>query len=386
MDDRMAFEEEMETQALPEEQIEEITRDFEREPGIFNIANVVGVGAGTKYKEGKNTGEPAVKVLVSQKLPKGPMLSSEDLIPPQIGGTTTDVEEVGYLVAGLAGTSRSRSAQGGVQTTQTREPFTEATEPMEVIESTIPSGNGRGLEIPERVGAPATIEQQEATIQLLRSRVRPVEGGYSIGHPRVSCGTYATAVIDSRAFPGIPPKFYALSNNHVLAASNLGRAGDGILQPGRCDGGRYPADVIAHLSRWVPLRFGGPQNLVDAAIAEGPFQWLDREVYWIGYTEGVINRWPAIGQLLQKTGRTSNWTTGRVTAINATVDVGGYPGGWARFARQIVTTPMSAGGDSGSLVLDQNRNAVGLLFAGSAQATIMNHIVFVQNSLGIRVA
>jgi hypothetical protein len=53
--------------------------------------------------------------------------------------------------------------------------------------------------------------------------------------------------------------------------------------------------------------------------------------------------------------------------------------------RQIITTNMSAGGDSGSLLCDMNENAVGLLFAGSSSITIHNDIRYVQTLLGIRV-
>ena len=88
---------------------------------------------------------------------------------------------------------------------------------------------------------------------------------------------------------------------------------------------------------------------------------------------------------MQKTGRTTNYTTGRVTAINATVNVNYGGGRVARFIRQIVATNMSAGGDSGSLITDVQENAVGLLFAGSSRATIMNRIDYVQALLGIRV-
>ncbi len=51
-----------------------------------------------------------------------------------------------------------------------------------------------------------------------------------------------------------------------------------------------------------------------------------------------------------------------MVAINATVDVGYGGGKVARFTDQIITTPMSAGGDSGSLILSAEDNqAVGLL-------------------------
>jgi hypothetical protein len=122
---------------------------------------------------------------------------------------------------------------------------------------------------------------------------------------------------------------------------------------------------------------------VDAAIAEGEFHDLDREIYWIGYVKGIAS--VEIGTLVQKTGRTTSYTTGRVTAINATVNVNYGGGKVAKMCRQIVTTNMSAGGDSGSLLLDMKENAVGLLFAGSPFVTIHNNIFFVQALLGIRV-
>ena len=57
-----------------------------------------------------------------------------------------------------------------------------------------------------------------------------------------------------------------------------------------------------------------------------------------------------------------------------TIDVDYGPGRLARFVGQIITTPMSAGGDSGSAVLDMNGKVVGLLFAGSDSVTILNPI------------
>ena len=119
-------------------------------------------------------------------------------------------------------------------------------------------------------------------------------------------------------------------------------------------------------------------------IAEVQFHDLDRSIYWIGHVRGVrtLNR---IGDIVQKTGRTTNYTTGRVTNINATVNVNYGNGRVARMVRQIVTTNMSAGGDSGSLLCDTRENAVGLLFAGSSRITIHNHIAYVQRLLGIRV-
>ncbi|MGB2865034.1 MAG: hypothetical protein WBC05_17030 [Sedimentisphaerales bacterium] len=308
-------------------------------------SNVVGLGIGVKWKNGQPTGEPALVVLVSQKLEKD-QLSADDMVKSKLAEMQTDVLAIGY-------------------------PF---------------AGEG---------------EPQEAGIQSLARRIRPAEGGYSIGHFKITAGTIATCVYDilpgGKVSPpahgiGIPRRYYILSNNHVLANSNNAALGDPILQPGQFDGGADPADRIARLSRFIPIIFEPPvpralhKNLVDAAVAEGQFHDLDREIYWIGYVRGWRRKANVrVGTIVQKTGRTTNYTTGRITAINATVDVGYGGGRVARFRDQIVTTNISAGGDSGSLVTTLDDVAVGLLFAGSSIATIVNQIENVRSLLKIEV-
>ena len=305
------------------------------EDALLAKENVVGVGVGHKIKAEQDTGEPCLTVFVSQKLAPE-LIRVNDMIPATVQKFKVDVVETGDIFAGI-----------------------DAAE-----------------ELPET--------EEEVGIEALRVRVRPVEGGYSVGHHKITAGTYATAVYDATPYPGIPRKYYVLSNNHVLANSNNARIGDPILQPGPYDGGIYPRDMIARLSRFVPIRFGGPCNYVDAAIAEGEFHGLDREIYWIGYVKG-IRFMTKPGEIVQKTGRTTNYTTGKVTSINATVNVNYGGGRVAKFCRQILTTNMSAGGDSGSLLCDLNENAVGLLFAGSSRVTVHNHILYVQSLLGIRI-
>lgn len=297
--------------------------------------NVVGVAVSHKIKKDQDTGDPCLTVFVEQKL-DGALLGSDQAIPKTIKKYKTDVIETGPIFA---------------------EPH--HTEDL------------------------AQDEEPEVGIQTLRGRIRPVEGGYSVGHYRITAGTMATAVYDRSPFPGIPRRYYMLSNNHVLANSNNARIGDPILQPGPYDGGTYPRDLVARLYRFVPIRFDGRCNYVDAAIAVGEFHDLDREVYWIGYVKGVAT--VGVNTIVQKTGRTTSYTTGRVTAINATVNVNYGSGRVGKMCRQIVTTNMSAGGDSGSLLCDMNERAVGLLFAGSSSVTIHNDIRYVQSLLGIRV-
>lgn len=337
------------SEIVPEE-FTELARVQAAEQGaLLDRPNVVGVALGTKHTDGVDTGENAVTVLVETKLPQA-MLTEDEMVPRTLGTATTDVQEVGVLQA---------------------------------LQS---HGNGAPRAVLPDVASAASEQVGPFT---LAKRFRPAFGGVSVGHVGITAGTLGTCCYDAAAFPGKPARYYILSNNHVLANSNAAAIGDPILQPGPFDGGTFPADVIARLSRFVPIKFiqAGqpvPLNFVDAAIAEGQFHDLDRRIYWVGHLKG-LNVAPAIGLLVQKCGRTTNYTTGRITNINATVDVNYGSGRVARFAQQIITGDMSAGGDSGSLVADLGERAVGLLFAGSAVATIINPISRVQQLLGIRV-
>ena len=79
------------------------------------------------------------------------------------------------------------------------------------------------------------------------------------------------------------------------------------------------------------------------------------------------------GMKLQKSGRTTGYTMGKIKDMDAAVKVD-YDGKTAVFVGQILTTAMSQGGDSGSLVLNDRKQAIGLLFAGSEAVTILNPI------------
>ena len=58
-----------------------------------------------------------------------------------------------------------------------------------------------------------------------------------------------------------------LSNNHVLADVNRSRRGQKSCSRAALDRGKPASDVIAQLTRFVPVQFGGLPNLVDAAVA-----------------------------------------------------------------------------------------------------------------------
>lgn len=340
--------------------------------------NIVGVGVGVKWTKGQPTGKPSLIVLVTNKVYTG--LSESAMIPSQVADMQTDVLRVGYPLAGV-----------GFLPTVGGPPSVDGMRP--------PLMNGGVATFPGTEVRPSPVLRP----QVLTQRLRPVQGGWSVGHYLITAGTVSTGVYDflpgATVSPpayglGTPPKYYILSNNHVLANSNAGYPGDPILQPGPYDGGVDPADRIATLSRYIPITFEPPvpralhQNQVDAAIAEVRFDELDRSIYWIGYVQGWRPKAEvSVGLPIKKVGRTSNLTIGAITVTNATIDVNYGGGRVARFTDQIVTTPMSAGGDSGSLVLSlEDNRAVGLLFAGSPFVTIVNQFENVRSLLQVEVS
>ncbi len=219
---------------------------------------------------------------------------------------------------------------------------------------------------------------------------RPVPIGVSTGHGDVTAGT-----IGARATDG--EHTFALSNNHIFAANNGGTAGDNLMQPGVVDGGRDPDDVFGTLYDYEPIRFCGrlgcEMNRIDAAVALTTSEQLSSSTPEGGY--GSPRSWTEeaeLGMSVQKYGRTTGHTVGRITGINATIDVG-YSAGTARFEDQIVISgsgSFSAGGDSGSLIVTKgmllaDRRPVGLLFAGTPTTTLANPIDLVLDRFGIEI-
>lgn len=62
----------------------------QHEDALMALPNVQGVGLGEKG------GQPAIKVFVSRKVPKD-ALAENEMVPAQLDGVPTDVEEVGTV-------------------------------------------------------------------------------------------------------------------------------------------------------------------------------------------------------------------------------------------------------------------------------------------------
>jgi len=318
---------------------------------LLRKRNVVGVGLGYKTTGGETTDELSVVVSVTRKMPAS-ALTSKHLVPRFVEDVKTDVVETGVL---------------------------------------------RALPAPTADRGP-------------RDRWSPkAPPGVSIGHYLVTAGTFGCLVHRDN-------ELFILSNNHVLANSNHYQKWDPILQPGTADGGGMD-DTIARLVEAVDLAFEsepsdcqladftarllnaiagamgsyhgvkavkqtGATNRVDAAIARviRP-ESVTHEILGIGPPVGVGAA--HLGTEVQKSGRTTGVTQGRIAQVEATVRIN-YFGATAVFEDQLIASAMSEGGDSGSAVLDMDRRFVGLLFAGSPVTTILNPIDTVLSSLNVR--
>jgi hypothetical protein len=241
----------------------------------------------------------------------------------------------------------------------------------------------------------------------------------SCGHYQITAGTFGAVVWDEKT--GEP---FILSNNHVLANATSGRdgkarPGDPILQPGAADGGVVERDKIAYLERFIPVEMSGrvpaclvtrsvesamnkwlsatrspvrvevvsrsladSTNLVDAALARPLSPTLiSPDILELGEIRGY--REPSLGLRVRKSGRTTGVTEGEIQVVDVTVNVVYSDDVTATFTDQILTGKMGAGGDSGSVLVDEEMNAVGLLFAGSDKSTIYNRITTVLGMLGV---
>ena len=331
------------------ERILKVKEAVERE--LMKIPGVHAVGIGPKITGGKMTSEIAIHVLLPRKKPLREILP-EEVIPPEIEGIKTDVLEVPLFIVsvGLPDTTRYRPLKGGTQ-------------------------------------------------------VRAAGG---LGAGTLACLAKTTAS---------PIQVVALSNHHVLFSGTAKgpscwgcTSGSDVGQPTTSSG-----DVIGSNLR------GFANEQIDAAIAvvSDGTQYL-AEVEDFGLISSV--RTTPITQddlmnlasqptpqkfFVNKRGRTTGLTRGWIASANLT----GGPVLWpdnsvqrAHYVNQLLVVPASftgmpgsgggppltESGDSGSLVIDDNHQAVALLFSEITDPSspitgsyLACHITDIQTQLGI---
>lgn len=207
----------------------------------------------------------------------------------------------------------------------------------------------------------------------------PVTGGYSIGPLNLGiAGTLGCLVKDDF-------DIYLLSNNHILANLNTLPIGTPIIQPATLDGG-IPLYQIASLSKFIPLEFSNsfnsPENYVDCAIAKitNP-NFVSSRITHIGTPRGVADG--KLGSIVKKVGRTTGLTFGKIIALHVTQKVLSTNKSLTIFKDQMIATGMSEVGDSGSLLLNENNYAIGLLLSGNGSVSIFNPIKAVLSALDV---
>jgi hypothetical protein len=200
-----------------------------------------------------------------------------------------------------------------------------------------------------------------------QARQRPLLIGASVGHFSITAGT-----IGGFVRPRNGGAVAMLSNNHVLADEGRGGIGDDILQQGRFDKGRRPQDVVAVLANFVSFKTNSA-NFIDCAIAsiQDGTDFDRATLQGIGAFSGQTAA-AADNIQVAKVGRTTGVTRGRVTAFELDDVIVSFDVGNLRFDDQLEIegagdSMFSDGGDSGSLIVNEDLSAVGLLFAGSDQ-------------------
>ena len=247
----------------------------------------------------------------------------------------------------------------------------------------------RDLLASPRIAAICERARDEVDVQYIglvtkfQSRVRPLAVGVSVAHEDITAGTLGCFVRTGDGADAI------LSNNHVLADENRASVGDAILQPGPADGGSAPDDVVARLAAFVELQTTGV-NRLDAAVAT-LVEGIDFDPATLpgGQRLDAAVLAPEDADAVEKVGRTTGHTRGRVAAFNVIgVTVAYDIAPLLRFDGQIEvhsagSEPFGRPGDSGSVIYSADgRRPVGLLFAGSDQGGAGNLGVTFANPIG----
>ncbi|MPQ44618.1 hypothetical protein [Clostridium tarantellae] len=298
---------------------------------FLNKKNVIGIGRGFKVINGINTKELSLNVLVEKKVSLS-NLEKNNIIPENFLGIKTDVIQVGRIN-------------------------------LNNRESNLPK--------PRLQSNPFSL-------------VRPLRAGYSISPINSEfSGTLGCIVFDN-----LNNKPYILSNNHVLADNNKLEVGTPIVQPG---GELNKNNIIGKLSKVVYLNlslkknegyFDNVPNHADCAIAElFPNIPYLKHIPSIGKVTGIstIN----LEDKVKKFGISTHDTEGVIENLDVVIKCPVKPGANAIFSKQIAATRMSDKGDSGSLVVDANKKAVGIVFCATKSLTIINPINLILNYFNV---
>lgn len=362
---------------------------------LLDKQNVVGVAVGYKNATGETTGDVAVVVLVEQKKPLA-ALTAQDVIPKELEGMKTDVVEVGYLRAQQTARDRYRpvipagvtighyKVTAGTLGAVVKDRTTGATL---LLSNNHVLANSNDALIGDDILQPAAMDGGHLPADVVAKLERFVKLRYT------DETTTPPPVVTPPPTP--PPTNPPTTNTGcdivslVVTVANALAALLGSSQrvtTTTLSAGSQTAGGIAVPAPVTGTALAVPENRLDAALARPlDASMFSSNIQTIGVVSGTKE--PVLGMRVRKFGRTTEYTEGNITLINATVNIAYNTAAGAKTARfvgQTITEAMSQGGDSGSLIVDATENkAVGLLFAGSTLATIFTPITVVLSELNI---
>lgn len=362
---------------------------------LLSKPDVYAVGLGEKMSKGRRTGKRALICSIKKKKPLA-QLAKEEMIPSEIDGIPTDIVEIGDRPRAFpAYQDKQRPVVPGVSTGH----------------YAITAGTIGGV-----------VEVDGQNMLLSNNHVFANENSASLGDPIIQPGDYDGGNINDRI--GVLYDYVPLTFVHQTEPtpppSDEPPTPDPEPEPDPTptpppeeDSKCFVANIFVKSLNKVAEIFGretrlkavrpsktvaAPQevvtkqiirNRVDAALCKLD-DGIDVNLNYLSYYDGVkgVNELAGVGTLVKKLGRTTGFTNGIITQTNVVVDVQ-YDGGIVRFEDQIsiehveLGKSFSAGGDSGSIIVDENDNAVGLLFAGNDVTTFANSIDNVMADMSI---
>ncbi|MPQ43611.1 hypothetical protein [Clostridium tarantellae] len=315
-------------ESLVEKNIKDIISKYNK--FFLSKKNVFAIGLGQKFIKNINTHELCLKIFVEKKEPSNVLLE-KDLIPKNFLGIKLDVMELGEINYFFNSYDND-------------------------------TANNNLAFSPEFL-----------------SRIRPIQSGCSISqYKKKTWGTLGAIVFGNKY--NTP---YILSNYHVMGGSDKQTSVAPILQPAAVFDGVNNFNIIATVTRSIPLEpiSSNLANFVDCAIAKIlPYVKYTKNIFNIGEILGTSI--PKLNNKIKKVGARTGYTEGKILAINV-ISNSTINGNKYYYKDQILVSRMSDSGDSGSVYVNSYNKAIGLGFGGAKNGTFLNPIDLVLNVLKV---
>ena len=291
---------------------------------LLSLPNVTGFYKGTKKIRGVDTGLPCLVLIVRQKVPLETLAEGERVPPALEDGTPTDVVQLADSIA-----------------------------------YTLPP----------------------------TAKHRPLVGGISIGWRWLPmAGTLGAIFLQDGELVG-------LTNKHVGAPSDFdpwkAQVGDDIKQPGVLDAPVVGTDIITEtvgtLKEWVPIDLQG-ENEFDQAVFRLTVDSLPFLLGLGAYT-GWYEGTPELGMKVRKPGRTTGVTSSTLLATGVTKQIGGYGSMQPVLFKDLdlFGPELMKPGDSGSVIVTEDRRLFSHGFAGGADHSLGIRLVKVRDRLRLQI-